>query len=346
MFLDSIEISKNAPPVVVAEIGINHNGSLSIAKEMVDAAHRAGIKVIKHQTHIIESEMSTQAKKVIPGNAKKSIYEIMSECALDEENEYELKKYIESKNMIFISTPFSKEAALRLQRFDTVGYKIGSGEMNNFPLIKLVASFKKPLIISTGMNDIATIKRLTSLLDSMNAQYALMHTTNLYPTKPEFVRLGAMEEMMRTFPNIPIGLSDHTLNNNACNAAVALGASILERHFTDRMDRSGPDIICSMDEIAAKELMQSSYEIFLMRGGKKEALKEEKVTIDFAFATCVLIKDIKKGQTFSLDNLWVKRPFVKDAIKAEFFESVLGKKATMDLSKDTHILPSMVSQYL
>ena len=142
------------PPLVIAEIGINHEGSLTVAKKMVDAAHRAGVEVVKHQTHIVEDEMSGAAKKLIPGNATVSIYEIMARCALDETEELELKKYVESKGLIFISTPFSRAAAERLKKFDIPAYKIGSGECNNYPLIEHIASFGKPVILSTGMNTI------------------------------------------------------------------------------------------------------------------------------------------------------------------------------------------------
>lgn len=329
------------PPLVIAEIGINHNGSLEVAKQMVDSAHRAGIEVIKHQTHIIEDEMNKSAKNVIPGNSNKSIYEIMQDCALDEEEELELKHYIESKGMIFLSTPFSRKAADRLEKFNVSAYKIGSGEMNNYPLLKHIASFKKPIILSTGMNDMQSIHIAVEILKSSQVPFALLHTTNLYPTPPELVRLGAMQEMMIAFRGIPIGLSDHTLNNNATKVAMGMGASIVERHFTDSKDRIGPDIICSMDEDEARDLIESAKEIFLMRGGKKEATKEEQVTINFAFATCVSIANIKKGEVFSPKNLWVKRPGTGE-IKAKDYESLLGKKAKIDIPNDTQITWDMI----
>ncbi|ULO02438.1 sialic acid synthase (N-acetylneuraminic acid synthetase) [Campylobacter sp. RM5004] len=336
-------IDENHPALVIAEIGINHGGSLEVAKQMVDAAHRAGIEIVKHQTHIVEDEMSKEAKKVIPGNSNDSIYDIMARCALNENDELELKKYVESKGMIFISTPFSRVAALRLESFGVSAYKIGSGEMNNYPLLKLIASFHKPTIISTGMNDIASIKKAVKIFKDENTPIALLHTTNLYPTPPHLVRLGAMQEMMREFPNLEIGLSDHTLNNNSSIAAIALGATIIERHFTDHKNRVGEDIVCSMDENEARELVNAAKELHQMKGGKKEAAKEEKVTIDFAFATCVSIKPIKKGEVFSVDNLWVKRPGTGE-ILAEHYESILGKKAKYDIENDTHITWDMINE--
>lgn len=330
------KIGIDYPPLVIAEIGINHEGSLSVAKEMVDAARRAGVEVVKHQTHIVADEMSGAAKKVIPGNSDVSIYEIMERCALNESDELELKNYVESKGMIFISTPFSRAAANRLQQFDIPAYKIGSGECNNYPLLEHIASFGKPVILSTGMNTIESIRKALAIFDKYNVPVALLHTTNLYPTPIHLVRLGAMTEMHNAFPEKVFGLSDHTLNNNACLGAVALGASILERHFTDTMHRSGPDIVCSMDEKATQELIISAKEIALMRGGTKQPAQEEQVTIDFAFATVCTIALIKKGELFTKDNIWVKRPGT-GKILAEHFESILGKIASRDIENDEQL---------
>lgn len=334
--IEKRKMGLNHPPLVIVEIGINHEGNLQTAFEMVDAAWRAGAEVIKHQTHVVEDEMSQEAKKVIPGNASVSIYDIMARCALNEEDEIKLKEYVESKGMIFMSTPFSRAAADRLERMGVSSYKIGSGECNNYPLIEHIASFGKPMIVSTGMNDIESVRKTVNILEKYNIPYALLHTTNLYPTPVHLVRLGAMQELQKAFPNAVVGLSDHTTSNRACFAATALGACILERHFTDKMERPGPDIINSMDPIALKELIVGSSEIALMRGGKKEAAKEEQVTIDFAFATVVSIKAIKKGEHFTKENLWVKRPGT-GKIRAEFYNDVLGKVAKRDIKSDEHI---------
>ena len=330
------KIGANFSPVVIAEIGINHEGDLNTAFEMVDAAKRSGVEIVKHQTHIVEDEMSSAAKKVIPGNAEVSIYEIMDRCSLSEEDEIKLKEYVEKKGMIFISTPFSRAAADRLQRMNVSAYKIGSGECNNYPLLEHIAKFGKPVILSTGMNTIESVKKAVDIFDKYKVPVALLHTTNLYPTPARLVRLGAMLELHKSFPNKVFGLSDHTVNNNACMAAVALGASILERHFTDSMDRNGPDIVCSMDELTCKNLILNTKEIALMRGGKKEPAKEEKVTIDFAFATVCTIKSIKFGEVFSEDNLWVKRPGTGEILSEEY-SSLIGKKASIDLENDVQL---------
>ena len=330
------KIGPDYPPLVIAEIGINHEGSLQVAKEMVDAAHRAGVEVVKHQTHIVADEMSSAAKKVIPGNATVSIYEIMERCSLDEADELELKNYVESKGMIFISTPFSRAAAERLKQFDIPAYKIGSGECNNYPLLEHIASFGKPVILSTGMNTIESITKAVAIFEKHNVPVALLHTTNLYPTPIHLVRFGAMMEMRDAFPDKVFGLSDHTLNNNACLGAVALGSSILERHFTDTMQRTGPDIVCSMDEQACAELITSSNEIWQMRGGTKKPALEEQVTIDFAFATVCTIASIQKGDLFTKENIWVKRPGT-GAILADQYESIIGKVATRAIATDEQL---------
>jgi sialic acid synthase SpsE len=335
--IEDITIGSGHEPLIIPEIGINHGGSLDVAFMMVDAAQRAGAKIVKHQTHIVDDEMSHEAKKIIPGNSDVSIYEVMCDCALDEREELELMRYTLSKGMIFISTPFSRSAALRLEKFGVPAYKIGSGEMNNLPLLKLIAQFKKPMIISTGMNDIESIKRTIDVLG--DCPFALLHTTNLYPTPPSLVRLGAMKEL--SVFGVPFGLSDHTINNNACIAAAALGASILERHFTDVKWRKGNDISCSMDEGELKDLIQASREVFVMSGGKKKALPEEQITIDFAFATVVSISEIKKGFPLTRDNIWVKRPGT-GAIKAAEYEKLLGKIAKQDIEQDTHISWGMI----
>jgi sialic acid synthase SpsE len=319
-------VGSQYPPLVIAEIGINHNGSLASAISLADDAIDAGIEVIKHQTHVVEDEMTSEAKSVIPGNSDKSIYQIMEECALSEEDEISLKEHVESRGKIFISTPFSRAAADRLEAMGVCGYKIGSGECNNYPLIEHIAAFRKPIILSTGMNDLNSIRPAVEIFRKYQIPYALLHTTNIYPTPNRLVRLGAMTELQETFDDAVIGLSDHTVTNHACFGAVALGASILERHFTDSMTREGPDIVNSMDPSAAQDLILGANIIFEERGGSKGPVDEELPTIKFAFASVVSIKDINKGEIFSKDNLWVKRPGTGE-ILAEEYESILGKRA-------------------
>jgi N-acetylneuraminate synthase len=323
-------------PLVIAEIGINHGGSLAVALEMVDAAARAGVEVVKHQTHVVEDEMSAAAQHVIPGNADISIYEIMARCALSADDEARLRDRVQSKGMVFISTPFSRAAADRLAGMDVPAYKIGSGECNNYPLLRHIAAFGKPVILSTGMNTIESVRKAVAIFADAHVPVAILHTTNLYPTPPHLVRLGAMTELAEAFPDTVYGLSDHTTDNLACFGAIALGASIVERHFTDHMNREGPDIVCSMDEGRCRELIDAARILHAERGGRKGPAAEEQVTMDFAFATVVTTAAVRAGEPLTRQNLWVKRPGT-GPLSADRYEDVLGRLARRDLPADTHI---------
>lgn len=325
-------IGDDYPPVVIAELGINHGGSLDLAISMADAAIDAGAEIVKHQTHVIEDEMSEEAKCVVPGNADNSIYEIMEQCALGEDDERKLMQHVESRGAIFISTPFSRAAAERLRRFDVPAIKIGSGECNNYPLIRHVARFGKPVIVSTGMNTVASVQPTVDILRAAKVPYALLHCTNVYPTPPELVRLGAMTTLRAAFPDAVVGLSDHTTSNYPCLGAVALGASILERHFTDSMERQGPDIACSMDPKALAELIEGSRIIFAAQGGEKGPVAEEAPTIAFAFASVVAIEDVAPGERLTEHNIWVKRPGGGD-FGVPDYEDLLGKLAQKQIKR-------------
>ena len=324
-------------PLVIAEIGINHGGDLAVALEMVDAASSAGVEVVKHQTHVVDDEMSAAARNVIPENAEESIWDVMASCALSEDDEVRLKEHVESLGMVFLSTPFSRAAVDRLERMGVQAFKIGSGECNNLPLLRHVSALSKPVVMSTGMNTIESVARSVAIFEEYGIQYALLHTTNLYPTPPHLVRLGAMVELAEAFPKAVVGLSDHTTDNLACLGAVALGASILERHFTDHHGRHGPDIVCSMDRDQCADLIASSRILHQELGGTKGPVAEEQTTMDFAFATVVTIRPVGRGEEFTRDNLWVKRPG-SGGVPAADFEMVLGRVATRDLEVDIHLL--------
>mgnify|MGYP001668827159 CR=1 FL=1 len=179
---------------------------------------------------------------------------------------------------------------------------------------------------------VESIKRTVQIMEEAGVPYALLHCTNVYPTPPELVRLGAMSELEQAFPNAVIGLSDHCVDNYVCMGAIALGASILERHFTDSFDRVGPDINCSMDGRGMAELIKASNQIAKARGGTKGAVAEEQVTIDFAFASVVAYTDIKEGEVFTEENLWVRRPGTGDFLVNQYDE-LIGKTAKADIKK-------------
>ena len=324
------KISENHKALIIAEIGINHNGSLSLAKRIANNAIKTGFKIIKHQTHIPEKEMSEDAKKMIPGNSNKSIYEIIKKCTLSEEDEYELCNFIRSKGGTYISTPFCREAVDRLERLKVPAYKIGSGECNNFPLVDYIASKKKPIILSTGMNDINNIEMAVKILRKRKVKHVILHCTNLYPTPYKLVRLGAINLLKKKFPNTIIGLSDHTQDNYCAYAALGLGAKVIEKHFVHKKKIKGPDIVCSMDTTEGKQLLEAASKIFLARKTSKEALKEEKVTIKFAFSSVGIIKNINKNETLTEKNIFPIRSN-SGYFKPKDYPKLIGKKARKNL---------------
>lgn len=318
------------PPLVIAEIGINHEGDEAKAVRMIDAAADAGCECVKFQTHVVDDEMIEN--DVVPGNATESIWTMMKRCTLSAEAEARLKTQAEARGMTFLSTPFSRAAADRLETLGVAAYKIGSGECNAYPLIDHIASFGKPIILSTGMNDVATVAKAVEILRRRGVPFALLHCTSIYPTPYDKVRLGAMVELAEAFPDAVVGLSDHSLSIYPCLGAAALGASVLERHFTADMSWPGPDIPVSMDPIELRRLIEGSRAIHAARGGRKQILAEEQPTIDFAYASVVTIADIAAGQPLDRSNIWIKRPGTGE-IRAESFESLLGRVARSDLRR-------------
>ena len=328
------KIGPNYPPLVIAEIGINHEGDFGKAIRMVDDAYAAGCECVKFQCHIIEDEMVPN--EVIPANASESIWNIMKRCALDEDEDRRLKQYVESKGMIYLCTPFSRAAANRLEKMGVAAYKIGSGECNNYPLIEHVALFRKPVILSTGMNELASIQPAVEILRKASIPYAILHCTSIYPTPYPKVRLAALSVLAEHFPDSVIGLSDHSLGNYTCFAAVALGACILEKHFTSDKSWPGPDIPISIDPQELEDLVKGTEAIHQALGGTKDILSEEKPTIEFAYASVVAIRDIEVGEVLTPDNIWVKRPGTGE-IRAAYYGELLGKTTRTAIQKDEQI---------
>ena len=327
-------VDDETAPLVIAEIGINHEGDPAKAKRMVDDAAAAGCECVKFQCHVIEDEMIPN--DVIPGNASESIWDIMARCALPEADERALMRYAESRGLIYLSTPFSRAAAERLERMNVPAYKIGSGECNNYPLIRHIAGFGKPIILSTGMNDLNSIRPAVAILRAGGVPYALTHCTSMYPTPYNKVRLGAIPQLRDEFPDAVVGLSDHSIGNYTCLAAVALGARILEKHFTSDKSWPGPDVPISLDPAELADLVRGSRAVFEASGGQKTILAEEQPTIDFAYACVVTIQAVKTGDVFSRDNVWVKRPGTGE-IQARDFERVLTRRAGRDIDVNTQL---------
>jgi sialic acid synthase SpsE len=327
-------IGPEHPPLVIAEVGINHEGSLDKAIQMVDDAAAAGCECAKFQSHVVDDEMIPN--DVVPGNTTETIWEIMVRCSLSEAEERRLKQYTESKGLIYLCTPFSRAAAVRLEQMGVAAYKIGSGECNNYPLIRHIAAYGKPVILSTGMNDIRTIRPAVEILRAARVPFALLHCTSMYPTPYDKVRLGGLAQLHAEFPDAVIGLSDHSLGTYTAFAATALGASILEKHFTSDTTWPGPDIPISIDPAQLADLVTGSRAIHQALGGAKEILAEEQPTIDFAYASVVSTRDIAAGEALSADNIWVKRPGTGEILAADY-ESLFGRRARTAIASDRQL---------
>lgn len=334
------KIGEQHSPFIIMEAGINHEGQFDKAIQLVDAAIENGADCIKFQCHITEEEMIPTDMK--PGDiSEERLWDIIKRCELTAEEEKEIQTYCGQRGILYLSTPFSRAAADRLASMGVPAFKIGSGECNNYPLIDHIARMGRPIILSTGMNDIPSIARSVEIMRGHGCPFMLLHCTSMYPTPYDKVRLQAMVELKETF-GVPVGLSDHSKGIYICLGAVALGASVLEKHFTVSHEWPGPDIPVSIDPTELKELVIGSRAIWQARGGTKTMLPEEQPVIDFAYATVVTIKGVREGEIFTRDNLWVKRPGT-GRIQAKDYESVLGKKAARNLHPNVHVNPEDIA---
>lgn len=329
------KIGAGQPPLVIAEVGINHEGDVNKALLLVDAAADAGAELVKFQCHITEKEMIKTDMR--PGDiSDESLWDIIKRCELTADEEVRVQARCNERGLIYLSTPFSREAADRLLTMNVPGFKVGSGECNNLPLIDHIAAMGLPMIVSTGMNDLASVKETVAVIERHGTSYALLHCTSMYPTPYEKVRLGGVTDLIEAFPGAPIGLSDHSYDIYTCLGAVALGASILEKHFTVTRDWPGPDVGISIEPAELKHLVEGSKAVWLASGGRKARLADEQPVIDFAYASVVTIRPVKAGEVLSRDNLWVKRPG-NGPIQAREFEKCLGCKVVRDLGDETQL---------
>jgi sialic acid synthase SpsE len=329
-------IGPDHPPLVIAEIGINHGGNLEVAKAMVTAARLAGCEMVKHQTHFVEDEMTDEAKSIFPPNADKSIWDVMLECALSKDDEIALKKHAEDLGLIYISTPFSRAAADFLAEIGVAGFKIGSGECNHVPLIRHIASFGKPIIMSTGMQTIDSLRPSVAVLDASGVDYALLECTNLYPSPPEIVSLQGITELHQAFPRAVVGFSDHSIGPSMALSAVALGACILERHFTDTRYRKGPDISCSMDPAELRFIIDRSKEIYTALRNPKVRTASEEDVYRFARGSIVADRDLPAGHVIAEKDIWARRPGSGE-ISVQYFDSLIGVRTITAIKRNQKI---------
>jgi sialic acid synthase SpsE len=329
-------VGPNHPPLVIAEIGINHGGSLDVAKAMVRAIASSGGEIVKHQTHIVADEMTDEARSIVPPNADRSIWDIMEECSLTLDEEVALKEYAESLGLIYISTPFSRAAADFLAELGVPAFKIGSGECDHLPLIEHICSYGKPVIMSTGMQTIDSLRDSVRILDDSGVDYALLECTNLYPSPPEIVSLAGIRELAGAFPNAVVGFSDHSIGPEMAAAAVALGACILERHFTDTRYRSGPDISCSMDPPELRRLIQLSTEIHIAATNEKRRSSAEEAVYRFARSSVVADRDLVAGTVLTAEDIWARRPGSGE-IPGREFAAIVGRTLNRDVRRNTQL---------
>lgn len=332
--IEKFHIGKKSPVFVIAEIGINHNGSYSLAKKMVNFAKKTGVQCVKFQTHITEKEMIKTT--IRPGSiSKKSLWDIIKSCELSELEEERIQNYCKKEKILFLSTPFSKDAVTRLEKLNLPAYKIGSGELTNMPLIQYVAEKKKPIILSTGMSTMSEIKRTVNFLRQYKIPLAILQTTSTYPSKFEEIQLGLIQEYEKIF-QVPVGLSDHTTSIYTSLGAVAKGACIIEKHFTIDKKLPGPDQKISLDPKEFSELVIGCNAIHLALGNKKTILKNEKPILKFARECVVSVKNIEKNEQLTTKNISTKRPATGTIPATDYFK-MIGKTAKRKIPSDKQL---------
>lgn len=262
--LENFSLKTGVKTFVIAEIGINHNGDLELAKKLIDSAARAGANAVKFQTYKTETRTTINSP----------IYDILKKCELGFDNFRELKEYSEAKNVIFFSTPFDEESVDYLESIDVPFYKIASFDVANLPLLEKIAKTKKPIIVSIGMSNLEEIKNAISLLEKFGSQVALLHCISAYPTPEEESNLSVIGTLKKMFPNNIIGLSDHTNGIFVPQLSVVMGAQIIEKHFKidDKMDC--PDSVVSIDEGQLKEFVDSLGRIDNILGNNEIQITE------------------------------------------------------------------------
>lgn len=333
-------IKKGFKTFIIAEAGVNHNGSMALAKKLVDAAIEAECDAVKFQTFKSEKLVTGYAKmaQYQKNNigAEDSQFNMLKKLELSYNDFKELKDYCDEKNIIFMSTPFDIESADFLNSIGMEAFKISSGDLTNIPLLEHVASFKKPIILSSGMATLGEIEEAVLCLKNKGAKdFAVLHCTSNYPAPLESVNLKAMNTIKSSF-NIIGGYSDHTKGILIPVASVALGAEIIEKHFTLDKNMEGPDHKASLDPKELKEMVRAIRNVQISMGdGIKTFTESEVSTMKVARKSIVASRDIKKGDKITLSDLDYKRP--GDGLKPKYYKDLIGKKAVFDIAKDEQI---------
>lgn len=321
---------------IIAEAGVNHNGDIGIAKQLVDKAKAAKVDAIKFQSFnadklVTKNAPKAEYQKKNTGNGNQ--YNMLKKLELSLEDHIELKKYCDEKSIMFLSTPFDEESVDLLEQIGVSLYKVSSGDLTNIPLLQYIASKNKPIILSTGMANLGEIEyAIYAIKEVSNIEIKLLHCTSNYPTKYEDVNLKAMHTLKNAF-NLEVGYSDHTNGIEIPIAAVAMGAQIIEKHFTIDKNMEGPDHKASLNPFELKEMVSSIRHIEQAFGnGIKKCNKNEKNTRKIARKSIVLCKPIKKDQVIERSCLTCKRPGT--GISPKYINKLIGKIANIDMEKE------------
>ncbi|HJC73023.1 MAG TPA: N-acetylneuraminate synthase [Candidatus Ruthenibacterium merdavium] len=326
--------------LIIAEAGVNHNGSLERAKEMALAAKKAGADIVKYQTAVPEQVVSRFAEKADyqkqQTGSEESQLEMIKKIHFGFEEHRQLKEYCDEIGIRYLSTPFDLDSIDFLATLDMSVWKIPSGEITNLPYLEKVAALKKPLILSTGMSMLSEIEDALAVLEENGCEdVTLLHCNTEYPTPMEDVNLLAMRDLEEQFA-LPVGFSDHTLGIEVDIAAAALGACVIEKHFTLDKTLEGPDHQASLEPDELEAMVRAIRNIEKALGtGEKHVTPSEAKNRPIARKSIVAKRAIKKGEVFTAENLTTKRP--GDGISPMRWYDVLGKEASRDFAEDEKI---------
>ena len=331
MIINNRKIGRAYSPYVIAEACDNHMGDLAVAKEMALQAKLAGADCVKYQHHLPDEEMLPDVP--MSSNFDIPLYEFLKLHALKLSDHIELKKYCDDIGITYLCTPFSYKAACELEEAGLAyAFKIGSGEMTDIPSLKRIASFGKPMIISTGMCTLEEIDRTYNALKNTGAPIAFTNCLSEYPPVYEDVNLGVIEEMLKRYPDVVIGHSDHTPDLYTCYAAVTLGASIIEKHVIINKMTPGPDQTVSIDFMELHNLVDGCQKVYKALGKEKKVRPKEVAIREWAFRSIVSTCEIKAGSIITQDMVWSKRPGT--GIPSWKMDEIIGKTAVRDIAKN------------
>ena len=332
------KVGNNCPIFLIAEAGINHNGKLSLAKNLVKIASKAKVDAIKFQTFITDDLLLKSTSKVEyqkkSTDANENLYEMIKKYELNHQDFKLIKKYCIKRGITFLSTPFDESSVEFLEELKIPAYKVSSGDMNNFPLLKLICSKNKPILLSTGMATIEEVKESIDYIKKNGIKdIVIFQCTSNYPAFLEEINLNVIDTFKKEFPDAIIGFSDHSLGIEASIGAAAKGVKIIEKHFTIDKEMEGPDHIASLNPeeliIWAKSIR--ILEKMLGSSQKNPSIAEIEIA-KVARKSIVTIKDLKKGDILKRSNIGIKRPGY--GISPINFEKIIGKKVSKDLPKD------------